>query len=74
MLYLPGPGRVKKADVRRYGREGKKSSLQNALGSGMSKGNDGEFRFQDAVLGEDWVVVFVGRKKFKRSVENAETH
>jgi hypothetical protein len=53
---------------------GKKCSTQNALGSGMSRGNDGEFEFKDSVPGEDGVVGFVGRKKFKRSVENAQTH
>ncbi len=63
--YLLGPGRAKKADVRRYRGEGKKCCTPNALISEMSTGHDGGLRFRDTVPGEYWVVV--GKKKYQLS-------
>jgi hypothetical protein len=68
---LRGARRVKKADVRRYRREGQKCSTQNAPISEMPTGNDGGFEFKDAVPGEDWVFVVVGTEKYKLSVSLA---
>jgi hypothetical protein len=67
--YPLGPGHPKKADVLLYRREGtKKCCAQNALVSEMPTAIDGGFEFKDVVPGRYWVVVAVGRKKYKLAV------
>jgi hypothetical protein len=68
--YPLGPGR-KKADVRLSGRKGQRRCAQNAFISEMPAGKGGGFKFKDSVPGEYWVVVKVGRKKYKWSVSLA---
>jgi len=64
-----GPGLPKKADVRLYRREGKgKCCAPNALVSVISTGNDGGFAFKDSVPGEYWLLVVVGKRKYKLAV------
>lgn len=65
-----GPGHPRKADVLLYRREKKKKCCaQETLVAKMSTDGDGGFDFKDAALGQYWVVLVMGKKKYKLPVD-----